>query len=563
MAFLRNVMLLVLGVRSCAGSANLGRGSLRASLNASSLQSDLKSAMGEIMGCGGNADEKHLQELEASLTRLWQTLPKNSGGNVDRQMLRYVVYRHFQAEWGMVLRGFEPSSSNGSLAADILMQQAPAVVENVLESRHAAKGFTLADAAYMIATLEQLVFDAEGSQLTAVYDARAQRPEELLHDFDLHRILEDYMLRWMIGSDPETLRVLMADVHLKRRSVPHWSEVEFLVQGEVRQLQHQREQLPLQQKDTAGGNALSPRYSFQDAHAVVGSITKNFASFWDSECRSMKARLASMDRHGTGRVPLSKFYSSALSSEWRFGESESYLRSMGVLDETSWLGKQVIIPNYLQAASNCIVSAPHYMVCCESGCGSIMSEIEAAVGAPVAEPAFLLELVGNITAVTSDLVEQSPKLEGSLAKQLESIAETHGGVVPIYSRLFAQWLHYAFPQDCPFPHKSGSVANGLTPSSFGEGYLASELDMKAHAVHEATADALANSSKEELQWMSQWSAEEELIGDYGAHLGSGWGRRSLMAWALFGAASCFGVLRLGKKENMLLPLAGGKKEHCF
>ena len=36
--------------------------------------------------------------------------------------------------------------------------------------------------------------------------------------------------------------------------------------------------------------------------------------------------------------------------EWRFGESEEYLRQLGALDETSpWIGKQVMIPNYLQA----------------------------------------------------------------------------------------------------------------------------------------------------------------------------------------------------------------------
>jgi len=235
---------------------------------------------------------------------------------------------------------------------------------------------------------------------------------------------------------------------------------------------------------------------------------------------------------------------------------------MGVLDETSWLGKQVIIPNYMQAASNCIVSAPHYMVCCNSGCSSIMSEIEAAVAAPVAEPAFLLDLVSNMSEVSLDLSEQFPKLDGSLTKQLESIAATHGGVVPIYSRLFAQWLHYAFPRDCPFPHLAGSVATGLTPTSYGEGYLASEHDMKLHAVHEASADALVNSSKEELQWMSQWSAEEELIGDYGAHLNKGRGNRNLLVMALCGAVASFVVSRLGKKEVMLLPLAGGKK-HCF
>ena len=100
----------------------------------------------------------------------------------------------------------------------------------------------------------------------------------------------------------------------------------------------------------------------------------------------MKQKLVSLDKRRTGRVPLSKFYGKSLTdAEWRFGESESYLRSLtsrdekafnvlvhmffqtlarpghckmsrgelGALDETSWLGKQVIISNYIQGASNC------------------------------------------------------------------------------------------------------------------------------------------------------------------------------------------------------------------
>ena len=99
---------------------------------------------------------------------------------------------------------------------------------------------------------------------------------------------------------------------------------------------------------------------------------------------------------GTGRVPLSKFYGKSITdAEWRFGESESYLRAflaaivvlmdlrtvgawefrspcwflwrrvclahdlgeLGALDETSTrLGKQVIIPNYIQGASNCTMA---------------------------------------------------------------------------------------------------------------------------------------------------------------------------------------------------------------
>merc|ERR1719231_1520738 len=116
----------------------------------------------------------------------------------------------------------------------------------------------------------------------------------------------------------------------------------------------------------------------------------------------MKASLIGMDKYGTGRVPLAKFYGTGLDTDWRFGESESYLRELGALDESSsWLGPQVIIPNYLQATSNCIVSTSHYLVCCVNECESIMGEIEIAIDAPSASTKRILEVVGNMTAQTT------------------------------------------------------------------------------------------------------------------------------------------------------------------
>merc|ERR1719335_220264 len=111
----------------------------------------------------------------------------------------------------------------------------------------------------------------------------------------------------------------------------------------------------------------------------------------------MKATLVGMDKDGTGRVRLGDFYGSALDSEWRFGESESYLRQLGALDESSrWHGKRVIIPNYLQAASNCIVSSRHYSVCCANECEGLMGEIEAAIRQPEAVPERILAVVSNL-----------------------------------------------------------------------------------------------------------------------------------------------------------------------
>merc|ERR1719401_1298467 len=267
------------------------------------------------------------------------------------------------------------------------------------------------------------------------------------------------MVRWMLGDEEEFINDHLANRSLLEESVPHWRELVGFAHGQIKALEHARQTSPLSARAAGFArpehNALAARYSFEDAHRIVGGITTSFASFWDSECATMKGQLVDMDPHRTGRVPLSRFYGTGLDADWRFGESEEYLRELGALDETSWRGKQVIIPNYIQAASNCIVASTHYLVCCVNDCEVLLDEIETKVGAPAARPAEILAIVGNMSSQTT-LDDDFPQhLEGSLTSQLEQIAGAHGGEVPLHGRLFAQWLHYAFPRECPFPHKAG------------------------------------------------------------------------------------------------------------
>merc|ERR1719235_445647 len=176
---------------------------------------------------------------------------------------------------------------------------------------------------------------------------------------------------------------------------------------------------------TAGTkDTLMTKYSFDDAHQIVGGITRSFQSYWQSECESMKSALVSMDTHATGRVPLSKFYNTAINTDWRFGESESYLRELGALDESSsWRGAQVIIPNYLQATSNCIVSTPHYLICCVNECESLMGDIEVAIDAPTALPSTILDVVRGMSQQTSLDEDEPPHLTQDLVNQLEKVAQ--------------------------------------------------------------------------------------------------------------------------------------------
>lgn len=495
-----------------------------ANLTAETLEGELSHAVESALGCGGETSHarERLAAIQVELLPMWQALPKNAHGKIERRSLRYVAHRHFMRSSSIMIRGFEPLkvlSDGHSGAADVLSQQVPIFVEKVLAGRKAAHGFSLEDAATMVAIVEQLIFDSENTVLETSYRHLNRTHRESLNHNTFARLIETYLVHWMMGDDTEGIRILMSNRKILEKSFPQWKALVGFADGEIRALEFSRQQKPRQGR---GFDTFSQRYTFDDAHEVAGGITKSFASFWESECISMKDQLVAMDADADGRVPLSKFYGKAIDSEWRFGESEAYLRELGALDESSiWKGKQVLIPNYLQAASNCIVSTPHYLVCCAAECESFLGDIEATIGAPMASATDILDIVRNMSSVSASLAyDESPQLEGSLTAQLVRVAAAHGGKVPLHSRLFSQWLHYVFPRECPFPHKAGT-ATSATPTEFGASgasYIATKDEMKEHANTVTDSPAPENTEPEELP--SLWSEEEELFADYSSHHGS-------------------------------------------
>jgi len=520
------------------------------------LNKELRDAMSEAMGCGGHSTEEEVVAIKKDLQPIWRTLPKNGRGDrIERRSLRYLVYRYFNKKSSLLVRGFEPNrlvnqSSWGD--EDILSQRVPAFVESVLESNHAqVHGFDFLDAVQMVVTLEQLIFDSESAILEAVYQNQRKHTTRSLSAAGLGQVLQEFMIRWMLNDDKEGIRMLLANRTLVDEIIPHWDQIDAFVHGQVSAISFQRQQTPASVTANVGHNVLSARFSYEDAHQAVGSIRTSFASFWESECAAMKAQLVEMDPLNTGRVPLSKFYGTGLDAEWRFGESEAYLRDLGALDETSsWRGKQVIIPNYIQGASNCIVSAEHYLVCCANECESMIAEIESAIGVPLARVSDILPLVGNMTSQTTVDHDDPPKLEGALVAQLEQIAESHSGMVPLHGRLFAQWLHYAFPHECVFPVKAGTAV-ALSPDRYGDNFIATKNEMKLHVTSNMDALNVSGMGREELQWMSQWSPDEELMADYAELQTSALSKSNVILGivALFIVFSFLGVVKFSQRAS--------------
>jgi len=299
---------------------------------------------------------------------------------------------------------------------------------------------------------------------------------------------------------------------------------------------------------------------FGKAKLAVEALQNQYGPWQDRECRGMKNALLKMEENNNGRVRLTDFYGRTVDGGWQFSESIDYLRQLGALDESNPEKPRVMVANYMNSASNCLASTGLYSVCCINECEGILGQIERQVAAPMPLPE---ELAAIVSALPSATVSAPRNLSAPLLHRLGEIAEHHGGQVPLHGRMFSQWLHHAFPRECPFPHTAGST-NPMTPEEWmasGKSAVATKEVLEQHA--DARGSVEKDSEVEAVLWVS----DEELIhsalpvelrpaGHFRALA------KGIFLFAIFGAVMV-GLLRdvlpLSSSKSdtgMLLPLSG-------
>jgi len=455
------------------------------------VESSLRESLEAVLGGGDGAAAKQLATIEARIWQTYQALPKNDVGRLAPRGVRYLVHNYFAREHGWLIKGLEPHGNQANVSEvhemSILQDKAPALVESLLEARRADHGLSLGDTVVMVAVLERLIFDESLALLQASYTLNRQSPAETLDEDSVHEVLTSYLLLFEM-SNKGNLTDVRGHQMLKSRAAKAGGSWPTMVEYE---------QDAVFNYDFARQPQTNPfvekRYSFEATAEIVEALTHGYGKWQNTECRQMKSDLMDLDPDGTGRVPLSKFYSQPEGAEYQFTESVDYLRQIGALDETTTGGPRVRIANYMAGPSNCIAFFIYYFVCCVSDCEGLLNELEAKVRAPTAQAERLLGLVSNMSSSTVD----APRLSQQLVGKLHEIAERNNGEVPLHGRLFAQWLHHAFPNECPYPHIAEEAA-ALTPSHWMDKSTTAPKEQRQLAV-EAHAESAAIIS-EELAW---------------------------------------------------------------
>mmetsp|Transcript_59847 Transcript_59847/g.92997 ORF Transcript_59847/g.92997 Transcript_59847/m.92997 type:complete len:557 (-) Transcript_59847:45-1715(-) len=464
----------------------------------SSLLEEVEGTLGE-----GSATNR-LRLVEATLKPMFDSLPKNEHGNLGHTAVRYALHRFFVMRhgWNINGLGFHSAESNLTSTEGILKDQVPAYLQNMFEKELGAKGLGLHELSVMASALEHLIHKEAVSKLGSVFKIFKVFPTTKVTETQADEILDTYMSAFILGENLTNLSLF--DARSLNDEMPEafssWRETQAL----VRRI---RSNLTTVSNSTKGS---APRYAFSSLAKIVQAIGEEYGSFQNTECQQLKSALVKMDPSGIGRVKLADFYQPALDGNWQFQESVAYLRHVGALDESVPNSKSVILVNYLHSHANCIASSGYYSVCCKNECESLLGYLEEQIAAPRATPAAIAALVENLPSST---VTGSRKLSPELLKRLDEIAALHDGSVPLHARLFSQWMHHAYPRECPYPHVSGTTSQQDMDEWAMETGLKSLASDEEIRTFTSAKEPLSKEQEEGDRIMASlpWSPEEELL----------------------------------------------------
>jgi len=509
------------------------------------VESSLSGALEEVFG-GGAAASSRLGRIEASMWQTYQALPKNSAGRLGPRAVRHIIHSYFAKEHGWLINGLEHHGMQQNVSevheVDILQDKAPAFVEALLEARRAGHGLSLDDVVAMAAALERLIVNESLDLLQTAYVLNEHTVADKIDARALHQVLSSYLLIFELGThgngtDVQRHRAIKNAV---TSAGGKWPVLAAFGADAVRN------------HDFESRHRTNPfverTYGFGEASRIVEGLAQDYGMWQNMECRQMKEELVSLDPDGSGHVPLKVFYSQPPTADYQFTESVEYLRTVGALDESTG---SVRIANYMAGPSNCIARSTYYSVCCLSDCEGMMNELEGKIRAPAAEPEHLLAVIGNLSTASAEMLLP----QAAAASRLREIAGRSGGQVPLHGRLFAEFLHRAFPAECPYPHVLEDAA-ASTPGHWAGGRATASREERHRHVEADDGEAEVPVAP------TAWS-DEEVLPVHEAPRPVRSARSGLALWVVLAAAAMAVLRSMLAVWRSAMALSGAEKEKGY
>jgi len=439
----------------------------------------------------------HVRAIRDELQPMYAALPKNEDGQLEATTVRYALHRYFVQKYGWYIKGLDlqGTAAANTSSTEVMKGLAPAFIMGWFEKRLHGNGLKLDDLAIFAATLSDLIF-AEGlGSLQQVYlklDMPTSDPAtEEQFDLAMRAYFAELIVgQWATFTGPADFGALETDA---REMLAEYDDTIMWITD----LRKTRDFLESSHRNPF----LQEGIVWDRAAQFLRELMQHFGGLTKTECTSLKEQFQTMEAPGTGRVLLSDFYGN---TQLPMHESVAYLRNLGVLEEQGMQSPRIVMANYITSVSRCYPFSSYFSICCHDECEDLMGSLENSISAPHATPARLAEVV---TALSSDARPAPWEIPAKLLDRLDSIAKHHDGQVPLHGRLFMQWMHHAFPQECSFPHVSGTTSpvtqdGWLVRHDELEDVLAPTSDRDAHSTRlpemNAGLDALPWTEVEEL-----------------------------------------------------------------
>jgi len=474
------------------------------------VDSSIRIALNTILDSEDPAEtELKFKAVQDELAGTFEALPKNLHGRLAPRAVQYMVATYFTREHALHIEGLEHQGMQqapGSALHEvpILQEKSPDFAQVLADARLSESGLSLEELVTVIIVLEHFLIMDQKSLLDISYRVWNVSTHDDLNETTIKSLLAYCMLTLWNGDYQKSAVATLVTAAGQEPDSRTKDVNDFIQELFDKPAYLNRDRM----------NPFVPRkFSREDASRLLRQVSSSFGKWQDASCQNMKKSLTTLDPHGSGRVPLATLYNAEGATDF-FSESKAYLEQIGALDKSQPGRPEVIFTNYIQGPSNCIEPWPHYSICCLRECEPLMTQIENHIRASVAEPEKLLNIVRNLSTPSSDAPR---RLQKRLVSKLWSIAERHGGRVPLHGRLFAQWMHYAFPWECPYPSVVASPKALKARSWPGKTAEASASDVqryrqqaKIRGGSEAAVPTMMQWTEEEILLMSEY--EEEALG---------------------------------------------------
>jgi len=481
---------------------------------------ELEEIFQAVLGVGAKENYRERMEfVQAMVGPTFQALPKNQYGRVAPRAVRYIMHRYFNKVHGWTIEGLrgniegldglQPEAAVKDNVVGILTDTVPAVVEAALEAKQAGHGLSLMDIVAFAVALEKLIMDETVRILADTYEMNGMSQLLGISSTQLEDIIVSYASHFSVeGKVNITGAKLKEDWASFRESNPMLMEDSEMAHDAVLNFEFSN-------KETQNPFVAS-KYSFQKTAEALTFTGNLWGRSMDKQCQQMRSILEKLDPSGTGRVPVDLLRAQKRVSTFTFTETDEDLKESGALDESNPDQRMVRIANYMMSPSNCGEYSSYYSVCCPDRCTDIIEKIEGKFLAPTADALELLYVVGNISSLGDELEGPQSPLFGShgaeLRQRIGIIAQKNGGQVPLHGRMFAQWLHYAFPLDCPHPVKA--LPLNQQPSASRD--VAAEVATQVEIVNAVSPKAWQDPSSHKVAMVPvttgagvlQWTEEE-------------------------------------------------------